>query len=67
MADRLKKKSKNEDIVLKKIKEMKIGCTFRTIVLVGMKFLEKRSVVKDGGTVLNRVQVQRTGNSKKIG
>ncbi len=32
MADRFKDKSKNEAIVLKEIREMKIGGTFRTIV-----------------------------------
>jgi hypothetical protein len=31
MANRFKNKSKIEAIVLKEIKEMKIGCTFRTI------------------------------------
>jgi hypothetical protein len=41
IADRFKNKSKNDAMVLKEIKEMKIGCTFRTIVLVGMRFLKK--------------------------
>ena len=41
MADRFKNKSKNEAIVLKEIKEMEIGCTFRTIELVGRRFLKK--------------------------
>jgi hypothetical protein len=40
MADRFKNKSKNEAIVLKETKEMKKGCTFRTIVLIGMRFLK---------------------------
>jgi len=66
MANCFKHKLKNEDMVLKEIKETKIGCTFRTIVLVRMSFLKKWSVVKDGGTVLNRIQVQRTGIPKKI-
>ena len=60
MTDRFENKSKIEAIVLKEIKEMKMGCSFRTIVPVGRRFLKKQSVVKDGGTVLNRIQVLRT-------
>ena len=60
MTDGFENKSKIEAIVLKEIKEMKIGCSFRTIVPVGRRFLKKQSVVKDGGTVLNRIQVLRT-------
>ncbi len=47
-ADCFKNKSKNEAIALMEIKEMKIGGTFRSIVLVGMRFLKKWSVFKDG-------------------
>ncbi len=60
MTNGFENKSKIGAIVLKEIKEMKIGCSFRTIVPVGRRFLKKRSVVKDGGTVLNRIQVLRT-------
>ena len=35
------KKLKIEAIVLKEIKEMKMGCSFRTIVPVGRRFLKK--------------------------
>ncbi len=66
MANRFKHKLRNEAMVLKEIKETKIGCTFRTIVLVRMSFLKKWSVVKDRGTVLSQIQVQRTGIPKKI-
>ncbi len=41
MTDRFKNKSKNEAIVLKEIKEVKLRGTFQTIVLVGMRFLKK--------------------------
>ncbi len=41
MANRFENKSKIEAIVLKEIKEMKISCTFLTIVLVGRRFLKK--------------------------
>ena len=41
MADHFENKSKIEAIVLKEIKEMKMGCTFRTIVPVGRRFLKK--------------------------
>ncbi len=41
MADRFENKSKIEAIVLKEIKKMKIGCTFRTIVPVGRRCLKK--------------------------
>jgi hypothetical protein len=41
MANRFKHKLRNEAMVLKEIKETKIGCTFRTIVLVRMSFLKK--------------------------
>jgi len=41
MADRFENKSKIEAIVLKEIKEMKMGCSFRTIVPVGRRFLKK--------------------------
>ena len=55
MTNGIENKSKIKAIVLKEIKEMKIGFSFRTIVPVGRIFLKKRSVVKDGGTVLNRI------------
>ena len=45
---------------------MKQGCTFRTIVLVRMRNSEKMERYWRGGTKLNRMQVTRTGNSKKI-
>ncbi len=40
MADRFVNKLRIEAIILKEIKEMKIGCTFRTIVLIGRGFLK---------------------------
>jgi hypothetical protein len=41
MANCFKHKLKNKAIVLKEIKETKIGCTFQAIVLVRMIFLKK--------------------------
>ncbi len=46
MANRFKHKLKNEAIVLKEIKETKIGCTFGTIVLVRMSFLQQTGMPK---------------------
>ena len=45
---------------------MKWGCTFRTIALVRMRISEKMERYGRGGTKLNRMQLKRTGNSKKI-
>ena len=39
---------------------------FRTIALVRMRISEKMERYGRGGTKLNRMQVKRTGNSKKI-
>ncbi len=41
MDDRFKKKMKNETMVMKEIKEVKLRGILRTTVLVGMRFLEK--------------------------
>ena len=41
MTNGFENKSKIEAIVLKEIKEMKMGCSFRTIVPVGRRFLKK--------------------------
>jgi hypothetical protein len=41
MTNGIENKSKIKAIVLKEIKEMKIGFSFRTIVPVGRRFLKK--------------------------
>ncbi len=43
------KKLKIEAIVLKEIKEMKMGCSFRTIVPVGRRFLKNEALSRTAG------------------
>jgi hypothetical protein len=55
MTNRFENKSKIKAIVLKEIREMKMGCSFRTIVPVGMRFLKKLEIQrKSGGLKVTR-------------